>query len=89
MYPIAFVAGNMLIAFGNAIYYSKLDFIIPNIITLIINAGLITFLLVSFEYSKVEMPWSFIPGVFLFFPFTWRAFVFHIIYCIQRREISA
>lgn len=76
MYPIAFVAGNMLIAFGNAIYYSKYNFITPNILNLIINVALIVFLVVSFEYSKVEMPMAFIPvyfysflihGLFLFF----------------------
>ena len=32
MYPISFVAGNMLIAFGNAIFYSKYNFTTPNIL---------------------------------------------------------
>ena len=85
MYPISFVAGNMLIAFGNAIYYSKLDFIIPNIITLIINAGLITFLLVSFEYSKVEMPLSFIPVYFYSF-LLHGVVLFFILFIVSKEE---
>lgn len=67
MYPIAFVAGNMLIAFGNAIYYSKHNFTTPNILNLAINVALIVFLVLSFEYSKVEMPIAFIPVYFYSF----------------------
>ena len=67
MYPIAFVAGNMLIAFGNAIYYSKYNFIVPNILTMMINVTLIIFLIVAAELSKVEMPPSFIPLYFYSF----------------------
>ena len=66
-YPVAFVAGNMLIAFGNAIYYSKYDFTTPNIISLVINSGLIIFLIVSFEYSKIEIPFAFLPVYFYSF----------------------
>jgi O-antigen/teichoic acid export membrane protein len=67
MYPIAFVAGNMLIAFGNAIYYSKYDFTTPNILSLAVNVLLIGFLIFSFEYSRVEMPMAFIPVYFYSF----------------------
>jgi O-antigen/teichoic acid export membrane protein len=67
MYPVAFVAGNMLIAFGNAIYYSKYNFTTPNILNLAMNVGLIVFLVLSFEYSKVEMPLAFIPVYFYSF----------------------
>jgi O-antigen/teichoic acid export membrane protein len=67
MYPVAFVAGNMLVAFGNAIYYSKYNFIVPNVLSLIVNGTLIVFLIYSFEYSKVEMPVAFIPVYFYSF----------------------
>jgi len=67
MYPVAFVAGNMLIAFGNSVYYSKYNFKIPNILSMAINIMLILFLIYSFEYSKVEMPVSFIPVYFYSF----------------------
>lgn len=67
LYPIAFVSGNMLIAFGNAIYYSKYNFVMPNIVSLIINITLIVFLVVTNEFSKVEMPASFIPIYFYSF----------------------
>lgn len=67
IYPISFVAGNMMIAFGNAIYFSKYNFVIPNILSLIINITLIIFLVVSNEYSKVELPLAFIPVYFYSF----------------------
>ena len=67
MYPIAFVAGNMLIAFGNAIYYAKNKFLTPNVLSMIVNVTLIIFLIYSFEYSKVEMPMAFIPVYFYSF----------------------
>ncbi len=85
LYPLAFVAGNMLIAFGNAIYYSKLNFVIPNILTLVINAGLITFLLVSFEYYKVERPMSFIPVYFYSF-LLHGVLLFFILFIITKEE---
>ena len=67
MYPIAFVAGNMLISFGNAIYYSNYNFATPNILSLVVNISLIVFLIYSFEASKVEMPLAFIPVYFYSF----------------------
>ena len=67
LYPIAFVAGNMLISFGNAIYYSKYNFITPNILSLVVNVSLIVFLIFSFEYSKVDLPMAFIPVYFYSF----------------------
>jgi O-antigen/teichoic acid export membrane protein len=67
MYPVAFVAGNMLIVFGNAIYYSKYNFRTPNILSLVINVMLILFLIYSFESSKVEAPMAFIPVYFYSF----------------------
>ncbi len=67
MYPIAFVAGNMLIAFGNAIYFSKYNFVIPNVFSLMINITLIIFLIVTNEFSRVEVPASFIPIYFYSF----------------------
>ena len=67
MYPLAFVAGNMLISFGNAIYYSKYNFTTPNFFQLGMNILLIVFLILSFEYSKVEMPMAFIPVYFYSF----------------------
>lgn len=84
-YPIAFVAGNMLVAFGNAIYYSKYDFTTPNIINLIINSGLIIFLIVSFEYSKVEMPLAFIPVYFYSF-LIHGALLFFILFIVSKEE---
>ncbi|MBL7698317.1 MAG: oligosaccharide flippase family protein [Chitinophagaceae bacterium] len=67
LYPISFVTGNMMIAFGNAIYFSKYNFVIPNVLSLIINITLIIFLIVSNEYSKVDMPLNFIPVYFYSF----------------------
>lgn len=67
LYPISFVAGNMLIAFGNAIYFSKYNFVIPNVLSMIINITLIVFLIVTNEYSKVEMPAAFVPIYFYSF----------------------
>jgi O-antigen/teichoic acid export membrane protein len=67
LYPISFVAGNMLIAFGNAIFYSKYEFAIPNILSLAVNIVLIVFLIFCFEYSRVDMPMAFIPVYFYSF----------------------
>jgi O-antigen/teichoic acid export membrane protein len=67
LYPIAFVAGSMLIAFGNAFYYSKNNFVTPYVLGLIVNVTLVVFLIYSFEYSKVEMPMAFIPVYFYSF----------------------
>lgn len=67
LYTLSFVAGNMMIAFGNAIYFSKYNFVIPNVLSLVINITLIIFLIVSNESSKVEMPMDFIPVYFYSF----------------------
>lgn len=67
LYPISFVAGNMLIAFGNSIFYSKYEFAIPNMLSLVINIALIVFLIFCFEYSRVDMPMAFIPVYFYSF----------------------
>lgn len=84
-YPVAFVAGNMLISFGNAICYSKYDFTTPNIISLVVNLGLIVFLVVSFEYSKVEMPLAFIP--FYFYSFLLHGvLLFFILFIVSKEE---
>ena len=85
VYPVAFVAGNMLIAFGNAIYYSKYDFTTPNVISLFINSGLIIFLIVSFEYSKVEMPLAFLPVYFNSF-LLHGAILFFVLFIISKEE---
>ena len=85
MYPIAFVIGNMLIAFGNAIYYSKLDFVTPNVLSLVVNAGLIVFIIVSFEYSKAGMPLSFIPVYFYSF-LLHGMILFFILFIVSKEE---
>lgn len=85
MYPIAFVAGNMLIAFGNAIFYSKYNFAIPNMLSLCINIALIVFLVVSFEYSKVDMPMAFIPVYFYSF-LVHGLILFFILFVISKEE---
>ena len=85
MYPIAFVTGNLLIAFGNAIYYSKHNFITPNILSTFINLALIIFLVVSFEYSKVEMPMAFIPVYFYSF-FIHGLILFFTLFIVSKED---
>ena len=85
MYPISFVAGNMLIAFGNAIFYSKYNFTTPNILSLVINVLLIGFLIFSFEYSKVEMPIAFIPMYFYSF-LVHGLILFFIMFIVSKEE---
>ena len=85
MYPISFVAGNMLIAFGNAICYSKNNFTTPNILSLVINVLLIGFLIFSFEYSKVEMPIAFLPMYFYSF-LVHGIILFFIMFIVSKEE---
>lgn len=84
-YPVAFVAGNMLISFGNAIFYSKYDFITPNILSTVVNLTLIIFLLYSFEYSKVEMPIAFVPVYFYSF-LVHGLILFLLLFIVSKQE---
>jgi O-antigen/teichoic acid export membrane protein len=84
-YPVAFVAGNMLIAFGNAIYYSRYDFITPNVLSLLVNVSLIVALIFSFEYSKVEKSMSFVPLYFYSF-LVHGLILFFLLFIVSKEE---
>jgi O-antigen/teichoic acid export membrane protein len=80
-YPAVYISGNMLVSFGNAYCYSRYRFVLPGIISLLINVLLII-LLLSAEYSGWKT--YFVPVYFSSFLlygiclFAWIIFGFRV-----------
>jgi O-antigen/teichoic acid export membrane protein len=66
-YPVTFVCGNILIAFGNAFFYSKYNFVLPNILSLVVNLILIIILVSTHYIPQLQEKIDFIPVYFYSF----------------------
>ena len=75
-YSVAFIAGNLLIAYGNAFFYARLNFVTPNAVGVIINAILIGLLITTDARSAILSGPGFI--VIYFYSFLFHGIVLFI-----------